>query len=449
MPFASRVRQCRCQGGSMSDYLRRGLVVWLSFAIVLSACQSGGVRATASPVLTAPPSPVSEADRPSTSTNPPTATPSPMPTGEPPTTPPQAFSPAPMTPAASVSELPTVRVVDRFLDWSTISRPMARPSSQFDFDGQSLVFWTYQTADNRRAVSLAIESHGTVRPLYRVPVEPPWQVEQVQVDSTHVAWLEVGWGDDPRVFRLWVYDLADDMSRLITETQPSPQPHVPALALDGNWLVVRALGTDGNTCLYAFDLSSSAGLEAFCSPSPDALYGDPYLRGPTLTYVVEDRRQGCSFIQQADLSTGQTASLRALSCQVGLRAAGDDSLLVWPEKVLSQETGEVAEVRLRGWDRQGQVYDLGDEKTSYYQVCDGRAYWLALIDRSGAQTREIRAWTPGEPIAVLYRAAPEEYILGPVCRASWIVFINPVSGEIFGATMSHALGANDPLAGRP
>jgi hypothetical protein len=329
--------------------------------------------------------------------------------------------------------LPALNVVDRFLDWRVISGPVARPSSHFDFDGQTLVYWAYQDADDRRALALAVEGGGEVRPVYRVPIEPPWRVEQVEVDNGRVAWLEVGWGDDPRVYRLWVYDLASDVPRLITETQPSPQPHMPALTLDGDWLVVRALEADGNTCLFAYDLSGGAEREPLCSSDLEVLYGDPYLRGFVLTYVVEVRRQGCSFIQQTDLADGQTTSHPALSCQVGLRAAADGSLLVWPEKVLSQETGEVVEVRLRGLDRQGDVFDLGGERTSHCQVCDGRAYWLSITSANGVETHEIRAWAPGGSVEVLYQSAPDEPILGPVCDGGWIAFINPVSGEILAA----------------
>jgi hypothetical protein len=339
-------------------------------------------------------------------------------------------------PTASATTPAAVNVVDRFLNWSIVSGPIARPSSHFDFDGQTLAYWAYQNADDRKALALAVESGGEARQVYRVPTQPQWQVEQVEVDNGRVAWLEVGWGDDPRVYRLWVFDLASDVSRLITETQPSPQPHVPAMTLDGDWLVVRALGEDGNTCLFAYDLSSATARGPLCSSSPEVLYGDSYLRGSLLTYVVEDRRQACSFVQQTDLAIGQTKSHHTMSCQAGLRAAADESLLVWPEKVLSQETGEVVEVRLRGLDSQGDIFDLGSERTSYYQVCDGRAYWLSVTLQNGTETHEIRVWAPGRPMEVLYRSAPEVVILGPVCEGDWIAFIKPVSGEIWAARVT-------------
>ena len=104
--------------------------------------------------------------------------------------------------------------------------------------------------------------------------------------------------------------------------------------------------------------------------------------------------------------------------------------------MLSQETGEIVEVRLRGLDGQGDIFDLGSERPSYYQVCDGRAYWLSLATRDGVETQEIRAWAPGGTVEVLYQSAPEEVVLGPVCEGDRIAFIKPVSGEIWAARVT-------------
>ncbi len=425
----------------MSHELRRAVVVWAGFIMLIVACQSHPVRPTdlSTTVRTVPPSPMPTAELSVTVTEVPSSTAVPAAAATATLIPPDSDSPT-----ASATGLQSVPVIDCLLTWEIVGRPTARPSSHFDFDGQSLVYWTYQRPDDRRGLALAVESSGEVRQVYRVPLEPPWQVEVVQVDGIYAAWLEVGWGDDPRVYRLWVFDLASSLPRLITETRPSGQPHIPALALDGNRLAVRALGAEGNTCLYVYDLASGASREPLCSSDQDVLYGDPYLRGSILTYVVEDRPHNCSFVQQTDLDTRETTAHRAVSCQTGLRAAADVSLLIWPEKVLSQETGEISEVRLRGLDRQGNMFDLGGSSTSHYQVCEGRAYWLSINAGESAESREIRSWAPGEPIAVLYRAAPDERILGPVCRGDRIAFINPASRAILGTRM-----ASVPLQCRP
>jgi hypothetical protein len=342
---------------------------------------------------------------------------------------------------------PTVATIERPLDWRVVSDPAIRASGSFDFDGRSLLFWNVLSAEDPASLAIVIQTNGALREIHRSArgfSSGSWIVLQAAVDGDHAVWLEVQAGDDPRIYRLWAYEIARGAPRLIAESQPFPEPHVPALALDGDRAVVRAVAPDGATCFWANDLPSGAAREPVCSPGPDLLYWDPYLRGSLLTYTVQAAGlQGCRYIQQTDLDTGEIQSYQALSCRLGLVAAADEALLFWPETVPAEAGGEVTRVRLRALDAAGQTYDLGTQSPlGRWEVCAGRAYWLAtaVVD-AGAVTDQIRAWAPGGPVEVLHRAPVDDHILGPVCAGNWIAFANQRTGETLAAQVSGELPA--------
>lgn len=93
---------------------------------------------------------------------------------------------------------------------------------------------------------------------------------------------------------------------------------------------------------------------------------------------MQDKTQGCRYIQQTALDTGETRSYADLSCGLGLVAAGDEALLFWPEVLPSAGGGEVDQIRLRAFEADGQTHELGTAAPlGWWEVCDGRAFWLA------------------------------------------------------------------------
>jgi hypothetical protein len=332
--------------------------------------------------------------------------------------------------------------VDRPLDWQVVSDPTIEASNHFDFDGQSLLFWGVPTGEDPDSFAMVVQSEGSLREVARHtpgPVGQDWTVLDAKLDDGQVAWLEVPFGDDPRRYRLWAYDLARGAARLIAESTPFPKPHVPALALDEGLAVVRAVGPSGTTCFHAYDLPSGTTREPVCSPSPDLLYWDPYLRGSLLTYTVQEWPQGCRYIQQTDLVTGETRSYRELSCGLGLIAVADEALLFWPEAVPAQGGADGGQIRLRALDAGGQTYELGTaEPLGGWEVCAGRAYWLATaVIENGAATDQIRTWAPGGPIEVLHRAPVGDHILRPVCDGNQVAFVNQRTGQVLAAEVEH------------
>lgn len=173
-----------------------------------------------------------------------------------------SLAPTPLPTSAPVTPTPAApgpETMHRPLDWQVVSDPAIQASAHFDFDGQSLLYRGVPTGDDPPSVAIVIQSEGSLREVARHdqgPVGQHWSVLEAELDDGHAAWLEVPFGDDPRLFRLWAYDRAQGSARMVAESQPFPKPHVPALALDSGLAVVRAVAPGGTTCFWVYDLAA-------------------------------------------------------------------------------------------------------------------------------------------------------------------------------------------------
>ena len=295
-----------------------------------------------------------------------------------------------------------VALVDELKEWGIIAGPSEDIRPGFDFDGDSLVF---QQRTDLGEETLMVARNGIAREVHRTP--RGWSINDALLDSGRLALVEFAEADGS--YRVWVYDLDDTVDPLLIEEggATSGPFYVPLISHNAGYLAWTAI-RDGQSCVVVRDLGEGTQLDVACVSYPARLLDWPTLRWPYLSYTLIDQsiEPICRELVVADLPTGTPVSYGSTGCRVHSGAA-DSEVVAWteePEPDLFE--GEAAynffSVAVNGLEPDGAVASLGTGVAGSLTVCEGRAYWL--FNPSDADEGEIRAWTPGRPVEVIYRS---------------------------------------------
>lgn len=209
-------------------------------------------------------------------------------------------------------------------------------------------------------------------------------------------------------------------------------------AIVGDTLFMTVPQTGGGTCVSALSLnevSPSDPIPIVCEQA-DSQVGWLQSSGDTLSYMTQSDDEACPQLFSFSATVREPVRHEITGC--ASRASVGGGMVVWNESPSADASGSinlfVTELRVMTGET---TTDLGESVAGSTEVCDGYVYWLRGRG-SGGKTAEIRRWTPGGEVEVVYRSPDDEEsgrsyaTSGPSCGDDGRVYIQRM-GDDYGA----------------
>jgi hypothetical protein len=371
--------------------MRTGVAAIVMAALVLVSCSTAGTG-TSTPTV------------PTAATSPPATLPSR-------TLPPDPPIEEPVTTLPPVGDPPPqLAPVESFLEWSTVVVADSQTFGMFEvgFGPGSLVLGEERIVIRDGEVTL-LPAEG----------DSGWIHQRVVVDG-NVALLK--WTNEPgpgyRLDRVDLEASAVDTWVEVGAEDGDPPWRYPDLTAAGDVFIAETNGT-GETCLRPLDPGGSLGDPILCNPDPGAEVFIVDVDDDVVSYVsqVADPADGPAcrrLLERRDDTTPIVHGVR----ECGLfMAAVDGDALAWTEQ---PSGGFYDRAPVYGEGPDAVVTGLGVGSANSLVMCDRRAYWKAPGPDG---TSEIRSWTPGGSLDIIYRSIPGQSTGLPQCSGPYVMLV--------------------------
>lgn len=177
-------------------------------------------------------------------------------------------------------------------------------------------------------------------------------------------------------------------------------------AVAGADLFLTGRGDDDMQCVLRLDLNATdpertPSAVACAEPGKDVRWLK--VTDGSLTFLTGDDETPCPTMHRVRLPGGSPERLAVDGCVS--RGIADANLIVWsqPPPVDDDESENYFAAEL--WAQvDGEVHDLGTAVTGSTAVCGGTLFWTWIDSEAPVEPSQIRRWTPGGSIEVVYRS---------------------------------------------
>lgn len=354
-------------------------------------------------------------------------------------TPPGVESPGPTEPAPSTRTprrkgAEPVEVVDNQLEWEEVDRfsvgesPLVLPPLGGRWQVEINAPATRATITRRGGSAMVLTHQAQPRAVIEdLLLRPPWLLV---VEDT---------GEGSPARGTW-YRLDTGASTVLNEKPGLPEP-----AEDGKWtlyehrLVYPYYPRQGRFCVVDADLVTMRGRVVYCVYGRNGI-NEQMVTPAGLAWARFDNRRPSSCATPMVLPDGATSARvikAAEPCKAWDVALAAPDVPVWSQ-VIRQRTIDESELYSHV---DGRLLSLGSILTGSLTWCAGAVYWTTVRG-------DIRRWTPGGPVEVVYSKPPGQ-VPGstlPVCGGDTIVFetrhgtFNTPPSELFNPLLAARVG---------